>query len=209
MSVKKRISFPRSWMILVPVVFSFLHCLYPPARDSSRTEEGTSSAARVFAHRKHEETLKKEQFHCTDCHLYNLAYLERDKKINEAVTRVLTRAGKESCHFCHRDNPERTKTRLKCIDCHADIRPIRPADHRAGWQKSHGSQVDLGAVACNQCHSPRFCIECHTRRDEADRKFHTGSAIMTHPIEARANPARCQACHHPSYCLRCHKTGRF
>jgi hypothetical protein len=199
----------RAWLLLVPVAVLFLHCLYPSVRNAGRPGGTGLVSTQAFSHGKHDDALKKEGFKCTDCHLYELAYMERDRKINEDLTRALTRAGKESCHFCHRTNAERTGVRLKCVDCHVDLRSIRPENHRTGWQTSHGTQVALSEVSCDQCHSNRYCIECHTRRDEADRRFHTGVAIVTHPVEARADPARCQACHHPSYCLRCHKTGRF
>jgi len=194
-------------LLLVAVLF--LHCLYPSIRESGPPGGSPVQASQAFSHSKHDEALKKESFKCTDCHLYDLAYIERDRKINEDLTRVLTQAGKESCHFCHRTNQEQAGVRLKCVDCHVDLRSIQPDNHRSGWQTSHGTQVALSEVSCDQCHSNRYCIECHTRRDEADRRFHTGVAIVTHPVEARANPGRCGACHHPSYCVRCHKTGRF
>ena len=181
-------------------------CFYPKTRESG---QGVPKASRAFSHKDHEETLKKYRFRCTDCHLYDLAYLERDEKIRDEISKAITRAGLESCHFCHVKHPERVEAALKCLDCHADIRPIRPMDHRAGWKATHGTRIALSEVACSQCHSNRFCVQCHTRRDQADRNYHKGSIIVSHPIEARMDPARCQKCHQPAYCTRCHQFGRF
>lgn len=188
---------------------SIAACLYPPVTGSRAPGEEAPQALSAFVHKTHEEALKKEQFHCTDCHLYDLAYMARDEAINKDITKALTRAGMESCHFCHRERPERAKVALKCLDCHVDLLPILPANHRAGWRGSHGTRIAQSDVACSQCHSNRFCVRCHTRRDEADRAYHTGSAIVSHPIEARADPVSCQRCHNMAWCKRCHKSGRF
>ena len=195
--------------VLLLVCVSLSACFYPQTTEPGVVGEKGPKASRAFVHKVHEEVLKRDEFKCTDCHLYDLAYLSRNREINEQVARVLTRAGAESCHFCHRYHPEKTKVALKCLDCHADIRPIRPANHRAGWRDSHGINVNGNDVACSQCHSNRFCVRCHTRRDQADRAYHTGSALLSHPIEARADPVRCQKCHQISWCTRCHKSGRF
>jgi len=186
-----------------------LACLYPAPREPYLSGGGAPKASHAFSHKIHEETLKKYRFRCTDCHLYNLAYMESDKQINEAVTRAIKRAGMESCHFCHVKHPEETGKPLKCLDCHADIRPIRPKSHRAAWRITHGTRTGQTEVACSQCHSNRFCVQCHARRDRADRSYHKGSILMTHPIEARADPSTCRKCHQPSYCTRCHRFGRF
>lgn len=184
-------------------------CLYPRLPASRLAGEQAPKAWTAFSHKTHEEVLEKNRFRCTDCHLYDLAYMQRDKKINEEITRAVTRAGAQSCHFCHIENPDEIKVSLKCLDCHADIRPIRPANHRAGWESSHGPRIAQAEVDCSSCHSSRFCVKCHMRRDEADRSFHTGSALLSHPIEARADPVRCQRCHQFNWCTRCHKSGRF
>jgi hypothetical protein len=184
-------------------------CLYPSPKDSLPGEKQAPKPSSVFSHKVHEDILKQYHFHCTDCHLYDLAYKERDKKINEELTRAITRAGMESCHFCHTTHTEQVKVALKCVACHADIRPIIPADHRAGWKTTHANKIALSKVSCTQCHSNRFCVKCHSRRDEADRVYHTGAAIVSHPIEARVDPAKCQKCHTSAYCVRCHKSGRF
>ena len=186
-------------------------CLYPPPPEPGLTTgRGLGiRLASVFSHKDHKETLKEHQLLCTDCHLYDLAYLQRDRQINQEITKAITRAGFESCHFCHIQHPERVKVSLKCLDCHADIRPIQPKDHRAGWESSHGTKVSLSKTECSQCHSNRFCVRCHSRRDEAERNYHMGSALLSHPIEARADPAKCQKCHQASYCTRCHQFGRF
>ena len=184
-------------------------CLYSYPEDHSSGDRRGPKPSRAFSHKVHEGVLQQNHFHCTDCHLYDLAYMERDKKINEELTRAITRAGMESCHFCHLKHPEQVPVALKCVDCHADIRPIMPADHRAGWKTTHAQKIATSEVACAQCHSNRFCVKCHSRRDEADRVYHTGSAIVTHPTEARVDPAKCQKCHSSSYCVRCHQYGRF
>jgi hypothetical protein len=196
-------------IVLLAVCAALTACFYPPEAGPRQAGRVAPQASSAFIHKVHEEVLKQNEFKCTDCHLYDLAFLARNEEINEEVARVLTRAGMESCHFCHREHPERVKAALKCIDCHADIRPIRPANHRAGWESSHGPMVAQNELACSNCHSSRFCVKCHMRRDEADRAFHTGVAIVSHPIEARADPTRCQKCHQISWCTRCHKSGRF
>ncbi|MEW6441536.1 MAG: hypothetical protein AB1640_11440 [bacterium] len=190
-----------------------LSCLYPfppPEPGPTRDREGTGvPMSAVFSHKEHETTLVENKLRCTDCHLYDLAYLQRDRQINEEITRALTQAGQESCHFCHVKEPEGIRVSLKCLDCHADIRPIRPRDHTAGWKSAHGARIELSETACSQCHSNRYCLRCHTRRDEAERSYHRGSALLSHPIEARADPGQCRACHQASYCTRCHRSGRF
>jgi len=196
-------------IIFLVVYGSFFACFYPPERGSREPGQEAPKASSAFVHKIHEKVLDQDEFKCTDCHLYDLAYMSRDKVINEEITRALTRAGMESCHFCHREHPERTKVSLKCLDCHVDIQPIRPVNHRAGWRDSHGNRIAENDMACSQCHSNRFCVQCHARRDEASRAYHTGSALLSHPIEARADPTKCQKCHQAAYCTRCHKFGRF
>ena len=184
-------------------------CLYPSLPPSRVEGEQAPKAWVAFSHKIHEEVLEKDRFQCTDCHLYDLAYMQRDEAINREITKAVTRAGAESCHFCHIEHPEKTKRPLKCLECHADIRAIRPENHGAGWRSSHGPRIARNDVDCSSCHSSRFCVKCHMRRDEADRSFHTGVALVTHPIEARSNPVQCQKCHQFNWCTRCHKSGRF
>ena len=199
----------KSGVLLILLYASISACLYsrlPPSRSQGGV---TPRAWTAFSHKVHEEALKENRFQCTDCHLYDLAYMQRDEKINEEITREITQAGMESCHFCHIEHPREVKLSLKCLDCHADIRPIRPENHRASWKSSHGARVAQNKLACANCHSSRFCVKCHMRRDEADRSFHKGVALVSHPIEARADPVRCQRCHQLNWCTRCHKSGRF
>jgi len=198
-----------STALLLFFLGSIASCLYPRLPPSRLAGEQAPKAWTVFSHKIHKEVLEEQRFRCTDCHLYDLAYMQRDKKINEEITKAVTRAGAQSCHFCHIEHPEKTKKALKCLECHADIRPIRPANHRAGWNSSHGPRIAQNDVDCSSCHSSRFCVKCHMRRDEADRSFHTGVALVSHPIEARADPVRCQRCHQFNWCTRCHKSGRF
>jgi hypothetical protein len=199
----------KSGALLLLVCGSISACFYPPVTTSLAPGGTAPKASSAFVHKVHEEVLKQEKFQCTDCHLYDLAYMARDKAINQEISRALTRAGTESCHFCHIKHPKQVKVSLKCLDCHADIRPLRPENHRANWISSHSPKVAQNELACANCHSSRFCVKCHMRRDEADRSFHTGVAIVSHPIEARADPVRCQRCHQLSWCTRCHKSGRF
>jgi len=206
---KKDCRLRKSGVLMLLLCASISACLYSRQPAFRSPGEQTPRAWTAFSHRVHEEALKENRFQCTDCHLYDLAYLQRDPKINEAVTRAITKAGMESCHFCHIEQPKQVKRSLKCLDCHADIRPIRPENHRAGWKVSHGDKMAQKELACDNCHSSRFCVKCHMRRDEADRSFHTGVALVSHPIEARADPVRCQRCHQLNWCTRCHKSGKF
>ena len=183
-------------------------CLRPPGMEGGEGRPASSRAAhKVFSHRSHEKTLTELRFLCTDCHLYNVAFREGDEKVVDRIAEAITRAGLESCHFCHRTRAAEIEAFLKCIECHGEISSIRPEDHRAGWERTHGSRVGNSEHDCSNCHSNRFCVRCHTRRDEASRSYHTGSAIVSHPIEARADPTLCGRCHSPAYCVRCHQRG--
>ena len=183
--------------------------LYPNHPKSSLSNKNIPTTSSFFRHKDHEEVLKKEKFRCTDCHLYDVEYLQREKKLNDELANSLTEAGMESCHYCHVKHPDRGgKNSLKCMNCHVDLLSIRPGDHTVGWKEAHGTSIELSKVACNQCHSNRSCVRCHMTRDPAAPVVHSGVMIVSHPVRARSNPNSCKTCHQPVFCVRCHR-GRF
>ncbi len=146
----------------------------------------------TFAHQVH---VKSDQ-DCKVCH----AGIELQESV--AGTRQIPTEIK--CRECH-GNVDFNEDKTKCLVCHEQDHPFKPADHRVGWSKDHGPTAQLNKEACAHCHQNTYCIVCH-EGDNLDRITHSLNYKNNHGIDARTNKDNCLTCHQEgAFCLDCHQ----
>ena len=163
----------------------------------------------MFSHERHQKALG-EKFDCLACHRMGTKITDT-KEAADAIraSQAAMAPGKEQCHSCHFAPGGGSTAPDRCGLCHLDTRAIAPANHNFDWLNRHAVFAKADAVACEDCHRPRFCEECHNRRDQPTRAFHDRNFRFVHGIEARANPMRCGQCHQPNFCDNCHAKGGY
>jgi len=73
--------------------------------------------------------------------------------------------------------------KTKCLVCHEQDHPFKPADHLTGWNKDHGPTAQLNKEACIHCHQNSYCTDCH-EGDNLDRLTHPLNYKNNHGIDA-------------------------
>ena len=168
----------------------------------------------TFNHKAH---LGMKNVNCETCH---------SEITNKAYTGARTLPAMESCMGCH----DGAQASNDCKTCHTDIRFIKPADHMAGFMRTHKHEVATqGDANCRMCHSTESCEDCHNggnlnkmkNRNEFSpsgtpsgmsenssqiiSKAHALDFIFTHRFDAKAKTSECQTCHEAeSFCVQCH-----
>jgi hypothetical protein len=171
----------------------------------------------IYSHKKHVADLKMK---CETCH-------------TGIATKVSATAGSvppmESCMDCH----DGKLANNNCTTCHTDVRFIRPADHMAGFVRTHKQVVaSRGSTNCVFCHTEESCQDCHqggslsqvkgfrefvtskspkTTVSDQSMNLETAHALdylFTHRFDAKAKTMDCQSCHETeSFCSKCHDQG--
>lgn len=168
----------------------------------------------VFDHQEHVGELK---IACVTCHV-DIA--------KKDYTNVRTLPPMETCTGCHNG----TKASDQCEACHTDIRFIRPADHDAGFVRTHKRIVASSSDAnCLMCHTQSSCQECHeggqisrmkkaneweasrgssalgTGSGQIGQNVHALDYMVTHRFDFKAKTQDCQSCHEAeTFCVTCH-----
>jgi hypothetical protein len=145
-----------------------------------------------FAHQVH---VKSDQ-DCKVCH----AGIE----LRESPAGPELIPAENKCRQCH-GNMDVNEDKTKCLVCHEQDHPSKPADHLTGWNKDHGPIAQLNKESCVHCHQNSYCTDCH-EGDNLDRQIHPLNYKNNHGIDARTNKDNCLTCHQEGvFCTDCHQ----
>jgi hypothetical protein len=157
--MKKRFAWGQGRELLwACVLLLFCACHRMPQRQTE-VQPAAAKPYQVFDHRAHAKAFDRDRIQCDSCHVCQAG----------EPTPALSLDGRGSCHECHVLHAHETKVRVRCRDCHADLKAIEPADHAGDWATfGHGRSATSSGVACFQCHTWQSCAECHSRQESTD-----------------------------------------